>query len=65
VLVKIDDMNPTGVPIDTFALEEPGEAANAMLEMAKETGGRFTMIYKGRAFSGMSAEKYAAESWEE
>ena len=51
-------MNPTGVPIDTFAMEEPGIEAQAMQEMARETGGRFTMIYKGRAYTGLSAQKY-------
>lgn len=61
VLNRIDGMNPTGVPIDTFAMEEPGAEARAMLEMAQETGGRFTMIYKGRAYTGMAAEKYANE----
>lgn len=58
VLNRVDDMNPTGVPIDTFAMEEPGMAAAAMQEMAQETGGRFTMIYKGRAYTGLSAKKY-------
>lgn len=62
VLNRIDGMNPTGVPVDTFAMEEPGSAARAMLEMAQETGGRFTMIYKGRAYSGMAAEKYTDET---
>lgn len=61
-LNRVDGMNPTGVPVDTFAMEEPGEAARAMLEMAEETGGRFTMIYKGRAFSGMAAEKYTEDA---
>ncbi|BCX49550.1 hypothetical protein HAHE_34580 [Haloferula helveola] len=65
VLNRIDGMNPTGVPIDTFAMEEPGEEARAMSEMAKETGGRFTMIYKGRAYSGMGAEKYTTGEFDE
>lgn len=62
VLNRVDEMNPTAVPIDTFAMEEPGSEARAMLEMAEETGGRFTMIYKGRAYSGMAAEKYTDEN---
>lgn len=65
VLVGVSDMNPTGVPIDTFAMEEPGEEAAAMMEMAKETGGRFTMIYEGRAIGGRSAEKYTSDEWED
>ncbi len=61
-LNRVDEMNPTGVPIDTFAMEAPGSPAQAMLDMARETGGRFTMIYKGRAYSGMGAEKYTDEN---
>lgn len=62
VLNRVDEMNPTGVPIDTFAMEAPGTPAQAMQEMARETGGRFTMIYKGRAYTGLSARKYTDET---
>lgn len=65
VLMRIDEMNPTGVPIDTFAMEEPGTEARAMLDMANETGGRFTMIYEGKARTGMAAEKYTTDDWED
>jgi hypothetical protein len=65
VLVRVDEMNPTGVPIDTFAMEEPGDEARAMLEMAQEAGGRFTMIYEGKARTGMAAEKYTTDEWED
>ena len=65
VLIREDEINPTGVPIDTFSMEEPGEEARAMLEMAQEAGGRFTMIYEGRAISGVAAEKYTTDKWDE
>jgi hypothetical protein len=57
-------MNPNGVPVDTIALESPGPAAQAMRDMAKETGGNFTVVYKGRAYTGASADKLAAQEEE-
>lgn len=63
-LNSVDDMNPNGVPVDTIALESPGPAAQAMRDMAKETGGNFTVVYKGRAYTGASADKLAAQEEE-
>ena len=63
-LNSVDEMNPNDVPIDTIALESPGPAAAAMREMAKETGGSFTVVYKGRAYTGLAADKLAAQEEE-
>ncbi|MCU0797546.1 MAG: VWA domain-containing protein [Akkermansiaceae bacterium] len=60
-LNSVDEMNPNDVPVDTIALESPGSAAQAMRDMAKETGGNFTVVYKGRAYTGASADKLAAQ----
>ena len=63
-LVEVDGMNPASIPVDTIALETPGSAAMAMSELAKETGGNFTLIYKGKAIRGRMAEEYFDEDYE-
>ncbi|MEP4078780.1 vWA domain-containing protein [Haloferula sp.] len=64
-LNRIDSMNPDSIPVDTIALESPGSAAYAMNEMANETGGRFTLIYKGKAISGLGAEKFLSDDFDD
>lgn len=56
VLEKMSELNPDGVPIDTIAFELPGTPAARLLEIAQETGGKFSMIYKGKRLVGRSAE---------
>jgi len=56
VLQKMSELNPDGVPIDTIAFELPGSPAARLLEIAQETGGKFSMIYKGKRLIGRSAE---------
>jgi hypothetical protein len=56
VLEKMDELNPDGVPIDTIAFELPGTPAARLMEIAQETGGKFSMIYKGKRLVGRSAE---------
>lgn len=56
VLEKMDELNPEGVPIDTIAFELPGTPAGQLMMIAEETGGKFSMIYKGKRLIGRSAE---------
>lgn len=56
VLEKMDELNPDGVPIDTIAFELPGTPAGQLMVIAEETGGKFSMIYKGKRLTGSSAE---------
>ena len=56
VLEKMEELNPEGVPIDTIAFELPGTPAGQLLMIAEETGGKFSMIYKGKRLVGGSAE---------
>ena len=56
VLNEIDEINPNKVPVDTIAFELPGTPARYMMDLAQATGGRFTMVYKGKRLSGSSAE---------
>lgn len=64
VLFDLDEINPSGIPIDTIAFELAGSPAGMLLEIAKVTGGRFSMVYEGELLKGRAAEKYAKESFD-
>lgn len=57
VLERMDELNPSGVPIDTIAFELPGTPAAQLMAIAEETGGKFSMIYEGKRLRGRSAEE--------
>lgn len=57
VLNEISEINPHKVPVDTIAFELPGTPARYMMEVAKATGGKFSMVYKGKLLSGSAAEE--------
>lgn len=56
VLFNLKEINPAGTPIDTIAFELPGSPAALLLEIAKTTGGTFSMVYKGERKTGRAAE---------
>lgn len=58
VLEELAKINPSKVPISTIAFELPGSPAGQLLEISEKTGGRFSMVYKGRLYTGGSAERY-------
>ena len=64
VLGEMSDINPDGVPIDTIAFELPGTPAGQLLMIAEETGGKFSMIYKGKRLTGSSAEEYTTSEYD-
>jgi len=64
VLNEIDEINPSTIPVDTIAFELPGTPARNLMELAQETGGRFTLIYKGKRLSGTGAEKYTTTQYD-
>ena len=64
VLDEIDEINPHKVPVDTIAFELPGTPARYMMDIAKETGGKFTMVYKGKLVSGSAAEDLTASKFD-
>ncbi|MGB6219979.1 vWA domain-containing protein [Haloferula sp.] len=64
-LNRIDGMNPSSIPVDTIALESPGSAADAMNDLANETGGRFTLILEGKPISGLAVEKYLTDDFDD
>ncbi len=65
VLSEMEEINPNGIPIDTIAFELPGTAAGQLRDIASDTGGKFVLIYKGKRFTGPSAERYTSSSYDE
>jgi hypothetical protein len=53
---NMKQLNPGGTPIDTIAFEVPGSPAGRLMEIAKDTGGKFVMVYKGQRKTGRAAE---------
>jgi hypothetical protein len=64
VLFDMGEINPNGIPIDTIAFELAGSPASMLMEIAKTTGGRFSMVYKGELLTGRAAEKYTNSSFD-
>lgn len=58
VIDEMSQINPTGVPVDTIAFELPGSPARMMMDVASETGGKFTLVMNGKRLTGMAAEKF-------
>jgi hypothetical protein len=65
VLDEMKEMNPTAIPVDTIAFELPGTPARYMLDIAQETGGKFSLVYKGKLTSGTAAERYTTMEWDD
>jgi hypothetical protein len=59
VMNELSEINPHKVPVDTIAFELPGTPARYMADIAKATGGNFTLVYKGQLMTGSAAEKLA------
>ncbi len=64
VLGEMSEINPDGVPIDTIAFELPGTAAAQLQLIAEDTGGKFSMIYKGKRLTGSSAEELTSSEYD-
>ncbi len=64
VVLEMDEINPDRVPIDTIAFELPGSPAAQLLEIAEETGGKFTMIHKGKTLRGRGAKRMTDSSFD-
>jgi len=56
---ELSEINPHKVPVDTIAFELPGTPARYMADIAKATGGNFTLVYKGQLMTGSAAERLA------
>ena len=56
VSFNMKQLNPGGTPIDTIAFEVPGSPAGRLMEIAKDTVGKFVMVHKGARKTGRAAE---------
>jgi hypothetical protein len=65
VLFDLDELNPRHIPIDTIAFELPGSPAGMLMEIAKTTGGKFSMVYKGKVLGGSAAERYTSSKYDD
>lgn len=65
VMDEMEAINPTAIPVDTIAFELPGTPARYMLDISQETGGKFSLVYKGKLVSGTAAERYTTMEWDD
>jgi hypothetical protein len=64
VMDEMEEINPTAIPVDTIAFEVPGTPARYMLDISQETGGKFSLVYKGKLTSGTAAERFTTMDWD-
>ena len=65
VLEELDEINPSRVPISTVAFELPGSPAGQLFDISDKTGGKFSMVYKGKLYTGGSAERFTHGKYDE
>ena len=65
VLDEMKEINPHRIPVHTISLELPGSPAGQLLEIAEKTGGKFSMIYKGKLYKGRAAQEYTLGTYDE
>jgi hypothetical protein len=65
VLFGLKEMNPRHVPINTIAFEVPGTPASLLHDIARDSRGKFTLIYKGKVISGPAADRYTSPTYDD
>lgn len=64
VVDELAEINPKSVPINVIGLELVGPAFKAMVDIARKTGGKHSIVVKGRLYSGAAALRYATDEFE-
>ncbi len=59
VVGKIKQINPSRIPINTIGLEVPGAAFSYLVDIARQTGGKASIVHKGKLYSGPAALRFA------
>ncbi len=59
VVEKIKQINPSRIPINTIGLEVPGAAFSYLVDIARQTGGKASIVHKGKLYSGPAALRFA------
>ncbi|MEC9035745.1 MAG: VWA domain-containing protein [Verrucomicrobiota bacterium] len=61
VVEKIKAINSSRIPINTIGLEVPGAAFSYLVDIARQTGGKASIVHKGKLYSGPAALRFADE----
>mgnify|MGYP001182849894 FL=1 len=59
VVNKMEQINPSKIPINTIGMETPGRAFGYLVEISKITGGKPSIVNKGKLYSGPAALQFA------
>ena len=59
VVNKMQEINPSKIPINTIGLEVPGRAFSYLVEISKLTGGKASIVHKGKLYSGPAALQFS------
>jgi len=59
VVNKMKQINPSKIPINTIGLEVPGRAFGYLVEISKITGGKPSIVNKGKLYTGPAALQFA------
>ncbi|MEC9326622.1 MAG: VWA domain-containing protein [Verrucomicrobiota bacterium] len=61
VVEKIKQINSSRIPVNTIGLEVPGAAFSYLVDIARQTGGKASIVHKGKLYSGPAALRFADE----
>ena len=64
VVEELNRINPQRVPISVIGLELAGPAYTALVEIARRTGGKYSIVMKGRLYSGAASLRFATGEFE-
>jgi hypothetical protein len=64
VMDEIGKINPLNVPIHTIGLEVAGVAYHWLVSIARQTGGQYSIVHKGRLYSGAASLQFAKDEFE-
>ena len=59
VVNKMQEINPSKIPINTIGLEVPGRAFSYLVEISKSTGGQSSIVHKGKLYTGPAALQFS------
>ena len=63
VMEDIQIINPQNVPINTIGFELAGSGFTSLVGISRRTGGKASIVIKGRLYTGAEALKYATDEF--
>lgn len=64
-LGRMTDLVPTGVTVNTIAMEVAGTVAARLAELAQATGGDFSIVYEGKTYTGKRAIRFGDKDYDD